>query len=102
MHGPGRQAMAEIVAGEELDLVTQLGGVALGCLLGGKDALDPALRIGQGGQDGVAAVKPHRLMPPSLLPFTGWPVGPVRRRRAGTHGGLYKGICLDVTHWICE
>jgi len=90
MHGTGRQAMAEIVAGEDLDLVAQLGGMALGRFLGGKDALYPAFRVGQSGQDGVAAVKPHRLMPSSLLPFTGWPVGSVR---SGAHGGLYKGIC---------
>jgi hypothetical protein len=38
----------------------------------------------------VAAVKPHRLMPASLLPFTGRPVGSMR---SGAHGGLYKGIC---------
>ena len=93
MHGTGGQAVAEIVAGEELDLVSQLGGVAFGRLLGGQDALDPALGIGEGGQHGVAAVNPHRLMPAFLLAITARAVGTVRMRRTGAHGGLYKGIC---------
>jgi hypothetical protein len=82
--------MAEIVAREKLDLAAQLGRVTLGRFLGGQDALDPALGIGQGGQHGVAAEKPHRLMPPFLLPFTGRPAGSVR---SVAHGRLYKGIC---------
>jgi len=75
MHGAGGQAVAEIVTGKQLDLVSQLGSVALGRLLGGHDALDPALGIGKGGEHGMAAENPRRLVSATGLPSrAGWSV----------------------------
>ena len=107
MDGAGRQTLGEILARQDLGLGRQagggeLGGVAFGHVTRRQQSLELALGIGKGGQHGMAAIKPHRLV------TAAWrPVGAVG---TGAHGEALYGetavpanpgagdLGLDATH----
>ena len=85
MDGAGRQALRHVLARHDLDrFAGERRSMPLGHVLGGEQALDPALGIGQRRQHGVAPVEPHHLV-----------------AAAGGPGRAVRRAALVGAHWPC-